>query len=194
MRLLLLCLLCLFNLLATLPARAADEDTSKRDAFIAQMQAQPLQRRIYLFEHRILPQLVYGSEGMLFNDLMAGNSEPLRQYAQAVVSEEFAQALRVSPKPDMNGVLVSFAPPQQTPHCYFVFIAQDGERLYYYTYEKTMDLFQKGDQGVLGGWNPSYNHENFGTFSWSDSNSFLEQIASLRQKSAKAAITSTTKP
>ncbi|MCE4553624.1 hypothetical protein [Pelomonas cellulosilytica] len=137
-------------------------------------------QRTYYFEHRLLPGWVHKSAGSFYADLSSGKLNRLLDAAREVVSPEFSAGLKVTPRPELDGVLVEYPAPKTMPLCYFAFVHANpkSETGYdFYTYEKTMVLPGMEDVvGVVGSWSPNGTHANMGTRTYQDAESFLRDL------------------
>ncbi len=118
--------------------------------------------RIYYFEHRLLPKWTHQSEGAFYADLNAGALESLRDAATKIVDAGFAEKLVVHPSGEPKGVVIAFAPPAESPECFFVFITPAGDSFRYITAEKSADILNEGLKTCGGEWSVEGKHLTFG--------------------------------
>ena len=168
-----LCLLgsCLAADSAAPPAPAASE---------AAKPGPTLHQRTYQLQHRLIPNWVHKSSGAFYTALVIGDLARLREAAGELVSPEYAAAIKVTPYPALEGVLIEYPEPLTSPLCYFAFVhanrkSSTGYELF--TYEKTMKLpgLDYG-YGVVGGWTPDGTHTNMGGRTYQDAESFIRDL------------------
>ena len=167
--------------LAANSADSADTAAPPAAAASALPQPVPLTRRIYQFQHRLIPGWVHKSSGAFYADLRAGNLDRLREAASEAISPEYAAGIKVTPYPALDGVLIEYPAPEAPPLCYFAFIHADpkAETGYaIYTYEKTMNFpgMQTQAVGVVGGWSRDGTHSNIGSRPYQDAEAFVRDL------------------
>jgi hypothetical protein len=143
--------------------------------------APSLHDRIYFFEHRLLPRWTHGTNGAFFDELMTDRTEKLIAAATETVGEEFARGITIRKFPERKAVFLSFPKPKAPPGCFFVYIAWAENGFQYYTYEKTFDIAQVGNKGVVGVWSADGKHGNEGPRKYEDADSFLTEMQGRRQ-------------
>lgn len=136
--------------------------------------------RIYYFQHRLLPEWTYGTDGQFIADLRAGRTDRLYSAAAEIVSGQFASQMDVLPSEDPPGALLTFSEPGRMPNCYFVFISDSPAGLRYWTFERTFSLGDTPPGGVLGSWSADGNHANHGARDYKDALSFLAEFRTKR--------------
>lgn len=151
-------------------------DAKPSDAKPAAPQALPRERKIYAFEHRVLPRITHNSRGAFYSDLSRGLPPALVDLAVEVVDERFAKSLVVTPTEKPRGVLIAFEAPREMTHCYFAFLTRSGDTCRYFTLEKTLDLGGDGTKTMFCEWNSEGGHRNYGARSYTDSASFLADL------------------
>lgn len=136
------------------------------------------QERTYFFQHRLIPEWTHRTRGAFFDDLNADRLERLIEAASKVVSPEFAAAITVRKYPEARGVLISFPAPAAPPECYYIYIHRvgDGATFSLFTYEKTLDLLERGHKGVVGSWSADKAHGNLGPRTYDDPDSFVRDV------------------
>ncbi len=140
-------------------------------------QAEPtLHQKIYYFEHSLLPKWTHNSSGHFFADLSHGALDKLVQAAGQIVGPEYAQQLTVRTLPGNTQVLITFAPPDDIPLCYFVLIEKQGDTYRYLTLEKTEDFMNDGTKTVVGEWDPQGAHRNMGMRKYVDADHFIAEV------------------
>ncbi len=132
--------------------------------------------RVYYFQHRLLPQWTFGSDGAFFTDLRDGHWERLREAAADIVDADFADALTVTALRDGAAMLIAFDAPQEAPENHFCFIAPTGEpgEFVFYTLEKTVEMFADSPPVVFGEWTAEGSHRNHGGRSSADKDAFVK--------------------
>jgi hypothetical protein len=160
-------LLLLLSFQASATYSAGEESVPPKEITIHQ--------KIYNFQHRLLPRWTHQSGGAFFNDLVQDRPEILLMAATEMVGEEFARNISIKKYKDPEAVLLTFPPPKESPACYFIYIAKTKDGFEFYTYEKTVDLFKKGDKGVVGEWSANKGHLNFGPRKYEDAESFVQE-------------------
>ena len=101
----------------------------------------------------------------------------LRAAAEEIVTPEYAQGINASVVEDGNAVVLVFPDPKEPPDCFFVLIRKTGDEMSYLTYEKTLSLYgAESFVGVVGAWMPGGIHGNQGGRTYSDVESFLEDV------------------
>jgi len=133
-------------------------------------------RKIYAFQHRLLPRWTHGSKGAFYRDLRAGKKERLIEAAEEFVGKEFAQGIVVRALPDAPQVLIEFPKPDRMPNCYFALVIEKESGFRYVT----LELTAPGDERVktfVGEWTAEGAHLNFGPRDYTDSDSFLKEFA-----------------
>lgn len=171
-----LALLLLGPCLAAEPTAPPAAAASAASAPFARPDAQS--RAIYQLQHRLVPGWAHKSQGAFYADLRDGRLERLRQTATELVSAEYAAGIKVTPYPELNGVLIEYPMPQVAPHCYFSFVRAKGDGEYeVHTYEKTMTLpgLDNG-YGVLGGWTADGTHFNKGSRTYQQAADFVRDL------------------
>ena len=153
----------------------AGENNADADDF----KALPLEKRVYYFEHRFLPELTYTTEGEFLDDMLNGNLAPLMAAATEMVSPEYANGISVKVVEPDESVLLTFTSPQNPPDCYFIYISGKGENAIHMTYEKTEDFGGEGFVGVVGIWTQEGAHANMGPRQYSDAESFVKDALSI---------------
>ncbi|MGQ8364806.1 hypothetical protein [Glaciecola sp. 1036] len=137
----------------------------------------PESERVYFFQHRILPEWTFTTEGLFFEDLIRGEFSKLKQAATDIVSKDFAENLDVLQIPTKDAVLITFPEPRGLTNCFFVIIQRTNNSFSYYTYEKTMSF---GDddhfKGVVGTWSSEGSHGNLGPRTYTSPANFIEDV------------------
>lgn len=147
-------------------------------------------RRIYAFEHRLLPRLVYGSEHKMFADLIQNQGDGLRTIAEKIVSPEFAQQMRFKTIVPDKAVLISFPEPEKPPLCYHVIVAKTDDGYAYHTLEKADDIANTGKlKAMYCSWDSPSTRKNFGGRGYTDADAFeKEYLANPDPKEAQTTL------
>jgi len=150
----------------------------------------PRDKRIYFFEHQMMPRWTHATKGAFYRDLEKGAYEKLHEGGLKVVDEAFSKAIKVEAHPEIGGVVIEFEAPVNPVHCYFVAIVQVGDAYRYLTLEKDEDIMGTGVKDSLCEWT-SAGHTNFGPRTYTDKQSFIKDVASLLKQPVSAAATTT---
>ncbi|MBN2527103.1 MAG: hypothetical protein JXR76_11970 [Deltaproteobacteria bacterium] len=146
------------------------------DGDVGDITALPLDKRIYLFQHQVLPDWTFQTDGAFLTDLLNHNTQALKETATEVVSAEFARGISVDVVNPAGAALLTFDSPQNTLDCYYVFIlGADGEHLFF-TYERTADIQGEGFIGEVGMWTQDGIHASFGLRKYADAKSFMGDV------------------
>ena len=132
----------------------------------AASEAPSIHQKIYYFEHRLLPHWTYDSQGAFFDDLMNDRIDHFIATATKVVGEEFSKKITIRKYPKSNGLLMTFGTPGKLTFGVTVKKVEGGFK--FFTYEKTVDFFGKGDKGVVGTWSKDNEHGNLGARKYED--------------------------
>jgi len=137
-----------------------------------------LHQKIYLFQHRLIPQWTHRSNGAFFEDLSNGKHQRLLDVATELVSPNFSNGISIKPYLEKGGVLISFPAPTEPPECYFIYISKGvpNGAFSLFTYEKSRDIFSQGNKGVVGSWAAGGEHGNLGPRNYEDAESFVKEI------------------
>lgn len=137
--------------------------------------------KVYFFQHKILPEWTFTTEGKFYSDLLKGDLSHLKMAATEVISSDYASGISTKVIKDSNAILIKFPKPKGFANCYFVLITKSEETFQFYTYEKSMK-FSTDDPviGVVGSWTAEGNHGNLGGRTYTQPNDFVSDI--LRNK------------
>jgi len=95
------------------------------------------------------------------------------------VDQEYANGLEIRPVENADAVLIVFPEPDRPPLCYYALVLRASDKYRYITYESTHSLnLNDGVYGVVGGWNESLNHENYGGRQYKSAEDFVKDIIS----------------
>jgi hypothetical protein len=146
------------------------------------------QKGMYAFEHQLIPQWVFHSDGKFFQAMLAGRIEPLQRAATEIVGPDFAAALKVTTIQPGKAVLITFAPPPEMPLCYCAIVAKTDDGYAYYTLEKTINLENKEDapKTMSCAWTADGTHQNFGPRGYDSPETFVKEFLSRAGKAAPA--------
>ena len=137
----------------------------------------PTYKKIYFFQHKILPEWTFTTDGKFYADLLEGNLGHLKMAATEVISEEYANGISSEVINDGEAILIKFPKPKAMTNCFFVLILKNKGEYSFFTYEKTMNF--GGDDpviGVVGSWSPEGNHGNLGGRTYSTSSDFVSDV------------------
>lgn len=115
-------------------------------------------RRVYQFEHRLLPAWTHQSDGAFYRDLAAGHAEQLIKAAHEIVGSDFATALRLRSLTEPAAVLITFPAPAEVPQCFFAAVVKTESGFRYLTAEKALDLENTGIRAALCEWSAEGSH------------------------------------
>ncbi len=137
----------------------------------------PQSKKVYFFQHKILPEWTFTTDGKFYSDLLMGNLSKLKTAATEVVSAEYASGLKSKVIANENAVLITFPKPEGLTNCFFVLIKKSENSFAFYTYEKTLS-FGEDDKvaGVVGSWSEEGNHGNHGGRTYSKAADFIADI------------------
>ncbi len=135
----------------------------------------PKSQKIYFFQHKILPEWTFTTEGKFYDDLLKGDLSHLKTVATDIISIEYANG--ISSEVLEDAVLIKFPKPIAMANCFFVLILKSNDGFKFYTYEKTMSF---GDDdpviGVVGSWSPEGSHGNLGGRTYSEAAKFVSDV------------------
>jgi hypothetical protein len=134
--------------------------------------------KVYYFQHRLLPEWTFQSDGKFFEDISNGEIEQLKTAASEIVSQKFAENISVQSVFENNAVLLLFPQPTQSPECYYILIVKDSNLFQFFTLEKANDIMKVGFKSVVCAWTEKM-HLNYGSRKYNDVDSFLKEIANM---------------
>jgi hypothetical protein len=137
----------------------------------------PISKKIYFFQHEILPEWTFTTDGKFYADLLKGDLAHLKMAATEIISNDYANGISSEVINDNGAILIKFPKPKAMTNCFFVLILKNKAEFSFYTYEKTMNF--GGDDpviGVVGSWSPEGNHANLGGRTYSNSSDFVSDI------------------
>ena len=131
----------------------------------------------YYFQHRLLPDFAYNSDGKFYQDLKSLDTTILRDIATDVVSASYAEAITVKAIDNRSAILIEFPNPVKPPNCYFIIVRKIDESYAFYTYEKAM-RFGADDVviGVVGAWYEDGSRANLGPRTYETAEEFANDI------------------
>ncbi len=135
----------------------------------------PIERRIYRFQHRLLPAWTHQKDSSFYEDLRAGRTQRLRDAAEKIIGKEYAAGLKVRAIKDAPMVLIEFPEPMEAPLCYFALIIKTEDGFRYMTLEKTFPHPKSNIKTVVGEWKPG-SHTNWGGREYTDADSFVKEF------------------
>jgi hypothetical protein len=152
------------------------DETDSNNTNTSQVEEAPISKRIYYFQHKLIPKWVFESDGEFYFDLYNRNVERLLDAAAEIISPEYAKEIKINPLVDQNAVSISFSEPDSMANCYFVLVQKTESGYSYYTYEKTFQFDNEDFVGVVGGWDSEGNHSNFGSRSYKTEQEFVADV------------------
>ena len=132
--------------------------------------------KIYQFQHKVLPLVLFEAGGAFYELLSDFSGENAAKFANAVagaVDVEFAKATTVKKIAGHDAVLITFPKPEKAPQCYYVIISNTKGLLRYITLEMATDILGIGTKTALCEWIASGQHLNRGTKKYTDAESFI---------------------
>ncbi|WOH38564.1 hypothetical protein RI844_04935 [Thalassotalea fonticola] len=143
----------------------------------AKNQEVPTSKKVYFFQHKILPEWTFTTNGGFYADLIKGDLSRLNMAASEVVSNDYAKGITSEILKDGTSVLITFPTPQGLANCYFVLIQKSKDGFSFDTYEKAMS-FGEDDPviGVVGSWSPEGSHGNLGGRTYIKASDFVSDI------------------
>lgn len=181
-------LLCAFALIGSAscliaapeaPATATPASAAASASALRELTGDENNKKIYYFEHRLIPNFVHTTEGKFFEDLISHNGKVFRQAAAKIVGESFAAQLKVEVIEPDKAALITFAPPTRMSQCYYAIVAKTDSGYAYITLEKTMDLAGSGNvKAMYCGWTADGIHENFGPRDYDTAEAFVKEFLS----------------
>lgn len=156
----------------------ATTDTTQQNPISKQQQAEPpYSKKVYFFQHKILPQWTFNSNGNFYTDLVNGNLDGLKSAATEIVSKEFAEQIKTEVFNKDNAVLIKFPEPQAFANCFFVLIQKNDNNYSFLTYEKTIPLGENDQvKGVVGAWSDEGSHLNLGGRTYTKPSDFVADM------------------
>ena len=139
----------------------------------------PDSKKVYFFQHQLLPEWTFTSNGSFFNDLVQGELTKLKAAATKVVSKDYADMIKTEIVNNQSAVLITFPKPRGMAECYYILIVKNNEDFAFYTYEKTMS-FEQNDpvKGVVGMWSKEGSHGNLGPRTYTAASDFIQDVLS----------------
>ena len=157
-------------------AEVRDQQTDQQQARATKEEEIPEHERVYYFEHRLLPKWTFATQGAFFEAMMNGHNKQFLAAATEIVSDQYADQIKILPYLEENAILLIFATPKMPPNCYFVMIQKSKDSYIYYTYERTLAFGDDTFVGVVGGWSEDGAHLNMGPREYSDYQSFADEV------------------
>ena len=165
---------------------SACNSTPKVEQTPTKMQAKPesaesrsllFTKNVYFFQHKILPEWTFTTNGGFYLDLLHGELSRLKLAATAVVAKEYADAISIEVLNKGEAVLIKFPEPKAIANCFYVLIQKADDEYKFFTYEKTM-AFGDDDpvKGMVGQWSVQGNHANLGGRTYLNSSDFIRDI------------------
>ena len=157
-------------------------DAQKDEQLTPKESTETRHSKIYYFQHRVLPAILFESGGKVFADLKNGKKSKVLEIAEEVVDSDFSDAIQIKPVSNEKAYTILFQKPEAPPECYFVLIINTGDDYSYYTLERSIDLFGTGVPKVLGKIEAEGRHINFGNREYDDLKSFVEDVLKMQKK------------
>jgi hypothetical protein len=133
-------------------------------------------KKIYTFQHKLIPRLLHETDGRFFTDLKLGKESKLIGIAEKFVDVDFANAIKITAVLEDQAYALTFQTPTQPPECYHALIVKVENDHLYYTLEKGLDFSERGRPSVLCSWTKEGTHQNLGTRKYDDLDSFINDI------------------
>jgi hypothetical protein len=89
------------------------------------------------FQHSILRQWVFASNGRFLRDLLAGNETVLHDFLRTHIANTSVAVTKIPPE---QGLLLIFPPPENPTECHFIFLSTKGKKTRIFTCEYGMNL------------------------------------------------------
>ncbi|MDX1537117.1 hypothetical protein [Arsukibacterium sp.] len=139
----------------------------------------PDSKKVYFFQHRLLPEWTFTSDGNFFNDLLQSDLTKLRAAATKIVSKDYAEMIKTEVVDNQAAVLITFPQPKNMADCFYILIVKKNDDFAFYTYEKTMS-FEQNDpvKGIVGIWSKEGSHGNLGPRTYTSSSDFIQDVLS----------------
>ena len=136
-------------------------------------------KEVYFFQHKLLPEWTFTSNGNFFNDLVLGDLTKLKAAATKIISKEYADMIKTEVVENQTAVLLTFPEPKSFTECYYILIIKTKNDFAFYTYEKTMS-FEQNDpvKGVVGIWSKEGGHGNLGPRTYISASDFIQDVLS----------------
>ncbi|MEH8018214.1 hypothetical protein MN202_13315 [Rheinheimera muenzenbergensis] len=139
----------------------------------------PDSKKVYFFQHRLLPEWTFTSNGNFFNDLVQGDLTKLKAAATDIISKDYANMIKTEVVNNQHAVLIAFPQPRGMADCFYILIVKKNDDFAFYTYEKTMS-FEQNDpvRGVVGMWSKEGSHGNLGPRTYTSASDFIQDVLS----------------
>ncbi|MDF7801927.1 hypothetical protein P4C99_20795 [Pontiellaceae bacterium B1224] len=134
-------------------------------------------RKIYDFQHKRIPALLFESDGRFFAELACKSQSELVNIAEESVDSDFAKALEIRYFEGNNAYAITFQEPENLAECYHALLVKTDDGFLYYTLEKGLDLFGHRTPSMLCGWTPAGTHLNYGSQRYTDLQSFVDDVS-----------------
>lgn len=137
----------------------------------------PISKKVYFFQHKVLPEWTFTTEGKFYSDLLKGDLSHLKMAATEVISSNYANGITSEVIKGSDAILIKFPQPKAMANCFFILITKTETEFNFYTYEKTMS-FGDGDPviGVVGSWSSEGSHGNLGGRTYSEASDFVSDV------------------
>jgi len=140
-------------------------------------------QKAYHFEHKLIPNWLYNSDGAFFESIEAGEISRLQDVATEVVDKKFGQQLKVETIEPNQAYLIIFETPEDPPLCYCAIICRTSDGYAYYTLEKTYDFGEENAaKTMFCAWTMDGSHENLGPRGYTSPETFTEEYLKNKDK------------
>lgn len=139
----------------------------------------PDSKNVYFFQHQLLPEWTFTSNGNFFSDLIQGELTTLKSAATKIISKDYAERIKTEVVNNQSAVLITFPQPRGMTDCYYILIVKKNDDFAFYTYEKTMSFGQNDPvRGVVGMWSKEGSHGNLGPRTYTLASDFIQDVLS----------------
>ena len=155
--------------------------TTQQEAQVEKGTSQELadSKKVYFFQHQLLPEWTFTSNGNFYNDLVHGGLTKLKAAATEIISKDYADMIKTEVVDNQSAVLITFPQPKGLADCYYILIVKTNDDFAFYTYEKTMSFAQNDPvKGVVGFWSKEGSHGNLGPRTYTAASDFIQDVLS----------------
>lgn len=146
----------------------------------------------YSLHHRVLPNLLYTTNGQFFAALHAGDFDRFREAIAENYGPGYSKAMRIKSVSLPDIVFITFAEPERVPLCYHVALAKKDGAFTFFTLEKTEDILSAGMKTCFCEWSPDGAHINHGPRKYTSAAEFEQEVLACmtdNKSDAPAAVT-----
>lgn len=148
------------------------------DAVSINRPVQP-QQDPYMLQHRIIPRILFNSDGQFFAKLHAGEFDTFRAAVAKTNGQAYADGLRFKTTENPDIVFITFPDPARMPLCYHAAMIRTADGFRYLTLERTEDILSQGFLTALCEWTPDGGHHNYGPRTYASLMSFEQEVRSI---------------